>query len=347
MKILYSAKRKEQRDLLAAYEQELPYEFIEYVYEDNLNEVNFIKRLSIINKIKILCRTRGIDAIWVFGEMDTEFVLLLSAGTSLNINTFCFQWAISFKKTGYDLLHKTVKNSNIQLTKTAFGRAKLQAKYWFYRLLGYDYRPAIYLGDGLSRYLVTMGPYWSQKFEAEGIPRDKIMTGFYPDIGNDQKQSAAQSILIILGAGDEIYKHSVQLDDWMAYLERCGLDKNKVVVRPHPKTSKKNYDKIIDAGLCVQSDKSLNEQIDDSVAVCLDRSTVMLRCIQLDKPIIFFENLPELFLDVKEMGFQQMDAQYGSYCYRAKDKEWLVGSHQRAVRTIKDILETNEDALSR
>ena len=103
--------------------------------------------------------------IWVFGEMDAEFVLLLSAGKSLNLVTFCFQWAISFKKTGYDILHKNITNSNINLNKKLLGKVKLLLKQVIYKTLGYDYRAAIYLGDGLAKYLVTLGPYWSEKFK--------------------------------------------------------------------------------------------------------------------------------------------------------------------------------------
>ena len=347
MNILYYTKRAEQRELLAVYKQNYSYNFIEYTFENKPENLNFIQRLRLLREIKKFCADNSVDAIWVFGEMDAEFVLLLSAGKSMNLVTLCFQWAISFKKTGYDILHKNIANSNINLNKKLLGKAKLLLKQVIYKTLGYDYRAAIYLGDGLAKYLVTLGPYWSEKFKQEGISPNKIITGFFPFQYRDFKIEGAQSVLVILGAGQEIYQHSIQLKDWVQFLDRCRVDRANIVVRPHPKTSKKNFNDIVKFGLTVKKDQNLDTQIHESSAVCLDRSTVMLRCVQMNKPIIFYEDLPEAFLDISKMGFRLLPPtkQDAARRYYASDKEWLVGSEEKAMKTIKDVLERNEHAL--
>ena len=347
MNILYYAKRAEQRELLSSYELKYDYNFIEYVFEKELENLGFFQRLTLLRDIKTFCADNSVNAIWVFGEMDTEFVLLLSAGKSMNLVTFCLQWAISFKKTGYDILHKNIINSNINLNKKLLGKLKFLLKQTIYKALGYDYRSAIYLGDGLAKYLVTLGPYWSEKFKQEGISPEKIITGFFPRPYHNIKIEDAQSVLVILGAGQEIYQNSVQLQDWVQFLERCGVDRADIVVRPHPKTSEKNFNDIVKFGLTVKQDKDLDTQIHESSAVCLDRSTVMLRCVQMNKPIIFYENLPEAFLDISKMGFRLLNStsQDAARRYYAIHKEWIVGSETKAVTAIKDVLERNENAL--
>ena len=209
-------------------------------------------------------------------------------------------------------------------------------------------KPRSAQASGLAKYLVTLGPYWSEKFKQEGISPNKIITGFFPFQYREFKIEGAQSVLVILGAGQEIYQHSVQLKDWVKFLDRCGIDRANIVVRPHPKTSEKNLNDIVKFGLTVKKDQDLDAQIHKSSAVCLDRSTVMLRCVQMNKPIIFYEDLPEAFLDISEMGFRLLTpTEQDAACrYYASDREWLVGSEEKAIKTIKDVLERNEHALS-
>lgn len=342
MKVVFCKKRSEQERFIDFYRNETGFEFIDVAsIIGDLGRPNFFKILFSILRTREYLRRENVAAVVTFGEHDSEYCVLLAAAKSAGIKSVSLQWAVSFPKAAYKKLHRSQKKSKINDQLSLLGRVKAWLTRARYQFFGLDFFGSTYLGDGLADYLIAMGPFWSDKFKKEhpSLPR-KFVDGCYVPIA-DLPASCEEKkyVLLILGAGIEIYNNQVSFKDWIHFLAQRGVSKEDLLVRPHPKTNASLINQISMAGFRVSSGQ-LAEDLNACVCVCLERSSVLLDAAYWNLPIVLFDSLSCEFVNYSRLGLREVELHDFPELptVAISERERLLGSTERAIQNFSELL---------
>ena len=342
MKVVFCTKRSEQERFIDFYRSKTGFEFIDVVsIIGDLRRPSFFKIVFSILRTRKYLRRENVAAVVTFGEHDSEYCILLAAARSAGIRSISIQWAISFPKAAYIKLHRSQKKSKINDQLSFLGRVKSWLTRARYQCFGLDYYGSTYLGDGLADYLIAMGPFWSDKFKTEhpSLPR-KFVDGCYVPIADIPASCEEKKyVLLILGAGVEIYNNQVGFKDWVHFLAQRGVSKADLLVRPHPKTNPNLINQISMAGFRISSDQ-LAEDLNACVCVCLERSSVLLDATYWNLPIVLFDSLSCEFVNYSKLGLREVELDDFPQLPTVviSERARLLGSTERAIQNFSELL---------
>ena len=328
--------REEQKFLISNYSlniniHEIPIEIFN-------KKKKFFLIIIFFYLIKIF-KQKNIEFVLIFGEKEFHNIFLILVSKLLKVKVICFQWAISFENKGYKYLHSKIKNRTSINSQSYLGQLRELFLRTIFMLFLIKYKKCIYFGDGMSDYLITFGPHWKNKFKKENVlSENKFINGYFPK-KYIVKNFIKQKVLLILGAGNEIYSDSIKLQDWLNYLEDLNVIKDELTVRLHPKSCIGIKNVLKDKGIDV-SCNTLSVDLSSAKLVFLDRSTILLDCIKNDIPFAFYKYKPNLFINLNDMILEnRLIDQINSFI--CKNKYHYVGDKSIAHNNLSNIIKNN------